>query len=63
MATIAILPTGQWAVVESDNDVQYVELTDAQLEHINNNDVSENTILSIDSSCTEENINSILGLD
>jgi hypothetical protein len=63
MALIAILPTGQWAVVESDNDVQYVELTDAQLEHISNNGVSENTILSIDSSCTEENINSILGLD
>lgn len=62
MATIAILPTGDWAVVESDNDVQYVEVTDQQLEALLNEDYSDNTILSIDSSCTEENINSILGL-
>lgn len=47
MATIAILPTGDWAVVESDNDVQFVELTDEQLEILSTWDFSENTILGL----------------
>lgn len=47
MALIAILPTGDWATVESDNDVQFIELTDVQLEVLNTWDFSENTILGL----------------
>lgn len=63
MKLIAILPTGDWAEVENVNDVQIVTLTDTQFNHLCNEGVADNTLLQIDSTCTEANINSILGLE
>lgn len=59
---IAVLPTGDWAEVESENDVQIVELTQRQLHTLSNDDHSQGTILQLTSDCTKENIDSILGL-
>ena len=61
--TIAILPTGDWAEVESINDVPIVEMTEKQFEALCNEGFTENTILQINESCTPDNIDSILGLE
>lgn len=47
MNMIAILPTGDWAQVESENDVQYIQVTDTQLEALGNIGYSQNTILGM----------------
>lgn len=62
MKLIAVLPTGEWAEVESDNDVCFVTLTDKQFNHLSNEGASANTILELTAGCTKENINDILGL-
>jgi hypothetical protein len=62
MKTIAILPTGDWCEVESENDVQFITVTNKQFAALSSVDYTKNTILEIDSSCTIDNINNILGL-
>lgn len=62
MKTIAILPTGDWGEVESENDVQFVELTQRQYHELSNGEHSQSTVLQLTSDCTKENIDSILGL-
>lgn len=58
--TIAVLPTGDWAQVESENDVQIVELTPKQFHYICEHGCTENQMLELAESCTESNIDSIL---
>lgn len=55
---VAILPTGDWAGVESEDDVQFVHLTEWQMSALNG--LTENMILKLDPNMTEENINDLI---
>lgn len=60
MPLIAILPTGDWAQIESENDVLTLELTDAQMEALSNCDYSQSTILGMSDAL---DLDKHLGLD
>lgn len=55
---VAILPTGEWAGVDSEHDVQFIYLTEWQLSGLNG--LTDRMILELSTNMTEENINALI---
>lgn len=54
---IAILPTGEWAEIDQNNQIEFVFLTEKQRNMLG--DLSDSMILELASGLTEEGINAV----